>query len=117
MQVDATPLEMLAPTVVPRVKQLRNLIRFRIYARQVRTFVQVAVHAGEGQVVEVIRAAMTFGTDVFEVEGGQGRILLVKLAILAPVAGSLPNFRSIRRVHRLTTPENSLGEPDVGEWR
>ena len=39
--------------------------------------------------------------DVLNVEGGQRRIFLLQLAILAPISGTLPHQRSERRAHLL----------------
>jgi hypothetical protein len=83
------------------MKQLRHSIRFRVNSGQVRTFVQIAVNAGEDKIVGFISAAMNLWENVFDVECRQRGIILMQLAILAAIAGSLPHQRSQARTHRL----------------
>jgi hypothetical protein len=61
---------MLVPAMPPRMKQLRDPIRFRIDARQVWTFVQITVDAGEGEIVEFVAAAVKSRNDVLDVKNG-----------------------------------------------
>ena len=65
------PGEMLFPTFVARMKQVRDLAGLRINAREIWTLVQIAVNTGEGQILEVIRSAVNFGDDMFDMQGGQ----------------------------------------------
>ena len=99
--VNATPREMLIPAMPSRMKQLRDSIRFRIDARQVRTFVQITVDTGEREIIEFVAAAVKSRNDVLDVENSQRRIILMKLAILAAVAAAFANRRSRRGIHRL----------------
>jgi hypothetical protein len=95
---NAAPHEMLVPPMTPRMKQLRDAVRFRIDAGQVRTFVQITVDAGEREIVEFVTAAVKSRNDVLDVESSQRRIILMKLAILAAVAGAFPNGGSRRGI-------------------
>lgn len=76
------------------MKQLRNCIRLRIDSGQVSTLVQIAVDAGESEVVEVVGPAVNLRNDVFDVKGRQGRIILTQTTILASVARALANLGS-----------------------
>jgi len=69
--IDAAPREVVFPAVAPRMEQFRDLVRLRVNARQVRTFVEIAVDARQGQVGEVIGAAVRPREDVLDVEHGQ----------------------------------------------
>jgi len=53
------------------MKQVRDLAGLRINAREIWTLVQIAVNTGEGQILEVIRSAVNFGDDMFDMQGGQ----------------------------------------------
>ena len=83
------------------MEQLGYATSFGIDSRQVWTLVKIAVNASQGQVVEIVAAAMYPWDDVLDVKGGQRRIFLSKLAILAPISGTLPHLRSERRAHSL----------------
>ena len=83
------------------MKQLRNFVRLRIDPRQVRTLVQIAIDAGKSKVVEVIASAMSLWNDVFDVQGGQRRIILMKTTILASVSRTLANLGSGLRSNHL----------------
>jgi len=100
-KIYAAPLEVIFPPLVSRMKQLGDSPSFGIDSRQVWTLVKIAVNASQGQVVEVVAAAMYPWDDVLDVKGGQRRIFLSKLAILAPISGTLPHLRSEHRAHSL----------------
>ncbi len=85
------------------MEELGDLIRFRIDARQVRTLVEVTVDAGESQISEFVRAAVKAGNDMLEVEYGQRRIALMKLAILATVISAISHRGANRAVHLYDT--------------
>jgi hypothetical protein len=55
--IDALPPEVIFPSLPPRMEQLRDSIRVWINARQVRTFVQVTVDAGESQLDLILENA------------------------------------------------------------
>jgi hypothetical protein len=101
MQMNPTPFEVICPTVSPWMEQRGDPIGLRIDAGQIRPLVQVAVNAGQGEVRQVIRAAVDLGHNVLDVQNSQGGIALVKLAVFAPVAGSLPHLGSRPGVHCL----------------
>lgn len=67
---------MFIPLLGPGMKKRGELTCFRIKTRQIRTFVKVAMMAGQGQVGEIIPATMLAGNDVLDVERNQwGSIL------------------------------------------
>ena len=74
---DSLPLEMIIPVVTPWMKELCQGIRFGIDPSQVSSFVKIAIDTGKGKVVDVIAAAVNLGNDVFYVERGQRRIILM----------------------------------------
>src|ERR1035441_3858000 len=83
------------------MEEPRHSLGLRVNARQVRSFVQVAVDARQSQVVEVVRAAVNLWDDVLDVKRRQRRVLLMHEAILATMAGALPDAGSRARAHRL----------------
>ena len=62
----------------------------RIHAGKVAALVKVAVDACEAEVAIVVRATVFEGAYVFDVKSGQGGIVLMGLALLAAVFGTLP---------------------------
>ena len=104
---------MLFPTLVARMKQVRDLAGLRIYAREIGPLVQIAVNSGEGQVLQAIRSPVDFWHNVLDMQGGQGRIVLMQLAILAPVAGPFPHPRSGLQIHDFKLPGGSRPGPDA----
>jgi hypothetical protein len=56
--------------------------------------VKVAIDTGKGKIVEVIAAAVNLGNDVFDVERGQRRIILMQTTIFASVLSALANLGS-----------------------
>ena len=82
------------------MEKFRDLIRLRINARQVRAFMEITVDTSQREIVEIIAAAMSSRTDMFDMKRSQRGILLVKLAVIAAIAGALPDagFRSL--IHR-----------------
>lgn len=98
--VDAAPGKVIFPTLLSRMEKFRDVIRLRINTRQVRAFVEITVDASQRQIVEIIAASMGSRKDMLDMKRGQRGILLVKLAVLAAIAGALPDagFRSL--IHR-----------------
>ena len=82
---------MFIPFVSARMKDFRDLIRDRINSREVRTFMQIAIDAGQSQVFCVVRAAMFFGRDVLDMQRSQRRFRLMKLTILATLFRTFAN--------------------------
>ena len=97
----APPLKMIFPPLVSWMKQLGDSTSFRIDPREVRTFVKITVNASQSQVIGVVAAAMYPWDNMLDVKSGQWRVLLSKLAILAPIFGTFPHPRSERRAHSL----------------
>ena len=87
---------MIVPSMKSRVKQFRHCSGSRVNSRQVWTFVQIAIDASQSQIIEVVRAAVNFWDDVLDVKHCEGRVVLVKMAILTSIAGALayPSFRT-----------------------
>ena len=81
------------------MKQQRDSTGFGINARQIIRFGQIAVDTGEREVVRGVGAAMFFRNDVFELQWNQWGLVLVQLAILAPMVGSFPDVASRFGVH------------------
>ncbi len=69
---------------------------------------QIAVNAGERQIVEFIQAVVKAWNDVLNVERRQRRILLMQLAVFAPLAGAFPDRGSRRGIHRSGNRRNHL---------
>ena len=90
------------------MEQLRNRLGLRVNASPVRSFVQVAIDAHQYQVVEIVRAAVNLWDDMLDVKGRQWRVLLVHQAILATIAGALPDAGSRARAYRLRGGANQL---------
>lgn len=83
------------------MEQFRNFVRLRIDTRQVRTLVQIAIDAGESKIVEAVGPAVNPWNDVFDVKGGQWRIILMQTTILASVSRALANLGSGLRSNHL----------------
>ena len=54
------------------MKQLHDLCCLGVNPGQIRPFVEIAVNAGQRQVIWVVRAAVTSWADGLEVEDSQG---------------------------------------------
>ena len=83
------------------MKQLCNLIRFRIDTRQVCPLVQIAIDTGESKVLEIIGAAMNLRNDMFDVKCGQRRIILMQTTIFASILGAFADSVSSPRPDHL----------------
>ena len=70
------------------MKQLGHHLRFRIDARQIRTFMKIAINTRERQVVEIISAIMFLGDNMLDVEFSEWGIILMELAVFAAMARS-----------------------------
>lgn len=81
------------------MKQQRDMSGFGIDACQITRFGQIAVDTGECEVVLGVGAAMFFRNDVFELQWNQWGLILVQLAILAPMVGSFPDVAFRFGVH------------------
>ena len=82
---------MLFPLVSAGMKQIGYLIGLRINTRQVRSFMQIAIDAGQGKIAGVVRTSMLFGNDVLDMQDSQRRVVLMEPAILATIRCTLPD--------------------------
>jgi hypothetical protein len=53
---------------------------------------KIAIDTSKSKIVDVVGPAVNFWSDVFDVERGQGRIILMQMTVLASVLGTLPNL-------------------------
>jgi len=90
--VDFPPHEMLVPSLASRMKQLSYFVSLRIDPCQVSALVQITVDASQSKVVEVIGSAVNLWNDVLNVKGGQRRIILMQMTILASVLCALTTW-------------------------
>lgn len=86
-----TPAE-VSPLVLARMKEARTFPCLGVKGGGLRLLVMVAEVAGEAEVVEVIRAALTAREDVV---GGEffTDVTLLRLAVFAAIANAVPPFR------------------------
>jgi hypothetical protein len=82
-----------APFLSPWVKELRYCVRFGVDTRQIRTFVEITIDARQGEVVDVIGAAVLLGDDMLDMQGGKRRIILMQLTVFATIAGARSDKR------------------------
>jgi hypothetical protein len=87
--VNAIPSEMLVPVLLARVKERGQSIGLGINSSEIGAFVEITVDAGETEVRFIVSAAVLDRADVLDVQGGEGRVFLMGLAILAAVSRSL----------------------------
>jgi hypothetical protein len=102
--INPAPDEMLFPSMSSRMKQFGYSIRFRINAGEVRTFVQITVDARAREIVDLIAAAVNTRDNMFNVENGEWRVVLMNLAILATIVGPFSNRGSRRGIHPYDEP-------------
>ena len=93
------PLKMIVPTLSARIEQRHDFSVEGVLPVNVIQFAAVAVDTGEREVVFGVGAAMFFRNDVFELQWNQWGLVLVQLAILAPLAGSFPDVAFRFGVH------------------
>lgn len=92
---------MVGPMLSAGVEQFGQVAGRGIKSGQVRSLVQIAVDARQGEVFQVVASAVDPRDDVLDVEGSERGIVLVKLAVLAAVFGVFPHLGSAPCVHRL----------------
>lgn len=85
---------MIFPRLAPGVKQPSNLIFLGIDPSQICSFVDISIDASEGEIFDIITAAVHFGNDMFNVERGKRRIVLMQMTIFASVVSTLANVSS-----------------------
>ena len=83
------------------MKQLGDLIGVGIYARQVGTFMKIAIDTRERKIVEIVGATMLFGDDMLDVELSKRRIVLMQSTVFASIIGPLSHPVSCRSIHSL----------------
>ena len=98
--VDSLEGKVILPSLLARVEQLSDRAGARVNAGQVGAFVEIAVDAREAEVGFVIGAAMLARTDVLDVQGGEWRVVLMQVAILAAVGRPLAHEGSRRLRHK-----------------
>jgi hypothetical protein len=76
------------------MKQPGNLICLGIDPSQVCSFVKIAIDASEGEIFDIITATVHFGNDMFNVERGKRRVILMQMTIFASVVSTLANVSS-----------------------
>jgi hypothetical protein len=54
--------------------------------------VKIAIDTSKGKIVDVVAPAVNFRNDMFDMERGQWRIILMQMAILASVLSTLANL-------------------------
>ena len=74
-----------------------------IDARQIRTLAQIALDAGQRQVLRVVGATVLPWDDVLDVQERERGIILVPPAILTPVACAVSNQDSGRGLQSAST--------------
>ncbi len=92
--------ELFAPTVEARVKEPDDFVRVWIAAGQVWSLVEVALVAGERQIIERIHAAMFARIDVLDMERMGVVMFLPKPAIFTAVPGALPHLLAECQAHQ-----------------
>jgi len=81
--LDALPFEVLFPTISPWIKQPGDAPGLFIDTRKVCAFMQIAVDAGQREVLKFVSAAMGFWNYVLNMKRGQWRISLRQRAVFA----------------------------------
>lgn len=85
---DTVPLEMIFPMEMPGMKQFGDLARLGIDSREIGSLPQIAVDAREAKTLGVVRTAVFSWANMFNVQCRQWRVVLMKLAVLATMAGA-----------------------------
>ena len=68
---DALAIEVFRPCVTPGMKQFRQCPCLQIISSDIAPLVQIAVDAGKGEIVQIIRSAVLSRKNVLDVECGQ----------------------------------------------
>lgn len=99
-EIGSLPLKVGGPFVASGMEELYDGSRCGIDPCKVGSLVQVAVMAGEGKVRGCIRTTVLFRSDVFDMEGSEGRVLFRKKTVLTTAPGSLANEPALGLVHQ-----------------
>lgn len=98
--VDSLESKVILPSLLARVESFGDGAGERVNARQVGAFVEVTVDAREAEIGFVIGAAVLARADVLDVQGGERRVILMQVAILATVGRPLAHEGSRRLRHK-----------------
>lgn len=90
-KIEPFPTKMIFPSLLPWVKKQGHGVREGIDACDVRPLVQVAVDTSETEIRVIVAAAMLERANVFDVQRGEGRVVLMSLTVLAAVFCTLPH--------------------------
>jgi hypothetical protein len=82
---------MIVPSVGAWIKERNHRSRFRIDAREIRSFVSIASITRQCETGTIVGTAVLFRNNMFQVESNQWRYQLVKPAILTSVLGPVAN--------------------------
>ena len=76
---------MVFPRILARMKQLSNYICLGIEAGEICSFVKIAIDTGKGEIFHIVTAAVNSRNDVFNVERGKRRVILMQMTVFASV--------------------------------
>ena len=68
---DAVPGKVGTPLLPSWMEQFCYFVRLGINTRQIGTFVQIAIDAGQRKIVQLVRAAVFPGKDMFDMQYSQ----------------------------------------------
>jgi hypothetical protein len=83
---------MVIPRLPPRMKQLSNHIGLGIDPGEICAFVKIAIDTGKGEIFDIVTAAVNSRNNVFNVERGKRRIILMQMTVFASVLSTLTNL-------------------------
>jgi hypothetical protein len=87
------------PAVTARVKKDHDLAGQRVDPGKVWALVGIAELAGEGKVMELVPTAVLAGDDVLDVKSQPPPARFARAAILAAIAGPLPDLFARGLIH------------------
>lgn len=90
---------MILPDILPRMEEPDRRVRVGIKPDKVRALVQIAVHAGQREIVFRGRATMLPSSDVLNVERRVRFIINAETTVFAAVSRPLTNHLPQLRVH------------------
>ena len=96
--VCAGAFEMIIPRVLSRIEQTHGEICVWVEAEEVGAFVQIAAHAGKGEILFDGLSAMLSGDDVFDMKRRVDFVLHAETAIFTAASSPFPHLLSQLRV-------------------
>ena len=93
--------KVLVPSLGSRVVDHFHPARVRISGRHIGPFIPVAVGAGQGQIVQIVAAAMLVSKNMFDVEPDRRDSYLGQTAVLTAFGGSFTNLSPDGCIHWL----------------